>query len=67
LGRTTDARQWLEKARQLLDPALTVGQSTGILLARPATGDERMRLAVLRREAESLILGDEKKKASNLP
>jgi tetratricopeptide (TPR) repeat protein len=55
LGCTDDARQWFEKSRQLLDPALT----------DVPNGGDRMRLGVLRREAESLILGDKGKDSSN--
>jgi tetratricopeptide (TPR) repeat protein len=57
LGREREAREQLDKARQLLDPGLTVGESTGA---------ERMRLAVLRHEAESLILRRDQDHTSNV-
>jgi tetratricopeptide (TPR) repeat protein len=58
LGRERDALKCLDEATPLLDRALSVGESNGA---------QRMRLVVLRREAESLILGDEAKDGSNAP
>jgi tetratricopeptide (TPR) repeat protein len=49
LGRPKQAAEWLDKARRLLDPGVATGRFQG---------DERLRLAVLRCEAESLMLDD---------
>jgi tetratricopeptide (TPR) repeat protein len=58
LGRPKEAREWLDKARELLGRNLLVGKYQV---------SDRMELAVLRREAESLILGDKEKDKSKPP